>query len=93
MSVIIKFTNQITDQELLLIEIQGSIQHTIESKFNYMYLGKLNKINDVLLILVIFLLGQLHFEYRKSSNSWKENKIEKLYDGMRENKRTRTNET
>jgi len=54
MSVIIKFTNQITDNELLLIEIQGSIQHTIESKFNYMYLGKINKINDVILILFKF---------------------------------------
>ena len=47
MSVIIKFTNNITENELLLIEIQGSITHTIESKFNYMFLGKLNKINDV----------------------------------------------
>ncbi len=47
MSVIIKFTNQTTENELLLIEIQGSIQHTIETKFNFMFLGKLNKINDV----------------------------------------------
>ena len=49
MSVIIKFTNNTTENELLLIEIQGSITHTIESKFNYMFLGKLKKINDVLI--------------------------------------------
>jgi len=47
MSVIIKFTNNITENEQLLIEIQGSLTHTIESKFNYMFLGKINKINEV----------------------------------------------
>jgi hypothetical protein len=54
MSVLIKFTNPISDSELILIEIQGSLHHTIETKFNYMFLGKLNKINEVNNIFKIF---------------------------------------
>jgi hypothetical protein len=47
MSVIIKFTNEITNDDNILVEIQGSLSHTIETKFNFMYLGKITKINEV----------------------------------------------
>jgi hypothetical protein len=51
MSVLIKFINRITDDEHILIEIQGSLTHTIETKFNYMNLGKLHKNSEVRYIL------------------------------------------
>lgn len=47
MSVLIKFINSITEDEHILIEIQGSLTHTIETKFNYMNLGKLHKNSEV----------------------------------------------
>lgn len=47
MSVIIKFVNQLSEEEQMLIEIQGSIGHTLENKFTYMYLGKLHKNSEV----------------------------------------------
>ena len=49
MSVIINFINNISAEEghQMLIEIQGSLSHTIESKFNFMFLGKLHKNSEV----------------------------------------------
>ncbi len=47
MTSIINFVNFISNDEQILIEIQGSITHTIENKFNYMFLGKLTKHSEV----------------------------------------------
>jgi hypothetical protein len=47
MSIIIQFISNITDDEQLLLEIQGGITHTIENKFTYMFLGKLTKNSQV----------------------------------------------
>ena len=43
---VIQFARQIGDRHTLLIEIQGSIQHSIEKKFNYMFLWKLTKLSE-----------------------------------------------
>ena len=53
MSVTIKFINSISDENQLLIEIQGNLSHTIENKFNYMFLGKLTKNSEVNINLII----------------------------------------
>jgi hypothetical protein len=47
MSIIIQFISNISEDEQLLIEIQGGITHTIENKFNFMFLGKLTKNSQV----------------------------------------------
>ena len=52
MSVIIKFVNNISNDEQILIEIQGGLTHTIENKFNYMFLGKLHKNSEVRSLLL-----------------------------------------
>ena len=72
MSVIIKFVNNISNDEQILIEIQGGLTHTIENKFNYMFLGKLHKNSEVKYIKLNNNLGQLYFKYRKSSDKRKE---------------------
>lgn len=46
MSKIFQFSYQISQTEFLLLEMQGSVTHTSEEKFNNMYLGKLEQIND-----------------------------------------------
>jgi hypothetical protein len=47
MSRVISFVKEIGNNENMLVEIQGSISHTVENKFNYMMLGKLTKISEV----------------------------------------------
>jgi hypothetical protein len=47
MNKIFQFTYQIYENEFILLEMQGSISHTSEDKFNNMHLGKLDQINDV----------------------------------------------
>ncbi len=64
MSAIINFINFQSNNEQLLIEIQGEITHTIENKFNFMFLGKLTKNSEVKLPK----LGQLYIEYRQPSD-------------------------
>lgn len=43
---VINFCQTIEDRHTVLIEIQANIEHTIEKKFNFMYLGKLTKTGD-----------------------------------------------
>jgi hypothetical protein len=43
MSAVINFVKEITGNEQVLIEIQGSLSHSFESKYVYMYLGRLKK--------------------------------------------------
>lgn len=50
MSVIINFIYQISNNENTLIEIQGSLTHTFENKFNYMFLGKIVQKTEVIKI-------------------------------------------
>lgn len=52
---IIHFISQLIeeDQGHMLMEIQGSITHTIESRFSWMLLGKLTKKSEVNLIFLI----------------------------------------
>ena len=60
MNTIINFFNFFSQEEPTLIEIQGTISHTIENKFNFMFLGKLTKISDVCIDIN---KGQLHVKY------------------------------
>jgi hypothetical protein len=47
MSITIPFISNITNNEQILLEIQGGITHTIENKFTYMFLGKLTQNSQV----------------------------------------------
>ena len=43
---LIQFATEIGDRHTVLIEIQGSIEHSIETKFNFMFLGKLTQVSE-----------------------------------------------
>ena len=43
---VIHFCRNIGQSDTMLIEIQGSIQHSFENKFTYMFLGMLYQIDD-----------------------------------------------
>ena len=43
---VIHFAKEIGDRHTMLIEIQANIQHSIEKKFNFMFLGKLSQISE-----------------------------------------------
>jgi len=47
MNKLIQFTYQISDINYLLVEIQGSISHTAEPKYYFMFLGKLTELSKV----------------------------------------------
>jgi hypothetical protein len=44
---LIQFSYQISNDEYILLELQGDISHTMERKFNDLYLGRLEKKHEV----------------------------------------------
>lgn len=62
MSVIINFTAALSEKENILIEFQGTLTHTIENKFNLMFLGRLNHVANVNIKILIY-LGCVFYEY------------------------------
>jgi hypothetical protein len=44
---LIQFSYQLSEQEHTLVELQGSLDHTVEKKFNDLYLGRLEKKTEV----------------------------------------------
>lgn len=48
MSTIVSFTKNLRDNEMSLLEIQANLTHTIETKFNFLHLGKLTQIDQVI---------------------------------------------
>lgn len=84
---VIQMVRRINDKETILIELQGSLEHTLEKDFNNMYLGKFEQVDDVSYTLTIgnhILTGKrsklkdpflLCSKVKKNSNKEEENKI------------------
>ena len=43
---VIKIVREIDNKEIVMIELQGSLEHSIEKSFHDMYLGKLEKTDN-----------------------------------------------
>lgn len=47
MNKIIQITKEISENEHVLVELQGSITHSTEKNFSNLHLGKLEKVDEV----------------------------------------------
>jgi len=47
MNKLIQFTYQTSELEYILIELQGTVSHTAEKSYYFMFLGNLTKVTQV----------------------------------------------